>query len=90
MTAMRRERGWSAQKLATAMTAAGMPWTGDVVAGAECGRRRAVTVDELVALASVFEVGIGALLGQPSVDLLADQRARGVLEEIAKLLAASQ
>lgn len=48
--------GWSAADLAIRVTAAGVDWDRQVVAKLENGRRLAVSVDELDALARVFDV----------------------------------
>lgn len=54
--ALRGARGWSAQRLAEEMTSVGVPWDRSVVANLENGRRRAVSVDEWLALAMVLGV----------------------------------
>lgn len=53
---MRTRRGWSAQQLADAMKATGVPWERMVVTKFETGRRQSLTVEELLALAFVLEV----------------------------------
>lgn len=51
---LRTKRGWSAAELAQRMKAAGIPWERIVVTKLETGRRAAVSVDELLALAAVL------------------------------------
>lgn len=52
----RESCGWSAEKIASAMTMSGIEWTRQVVTKLENGGRRSVTVDELLALAKVLGV----------------------------------
>lgn len=52
----REQRGFSAARLARAMTEAGIPWDRSIVANLENGRRAAVSIDELFALAYVLAV----------------------------------
>ena len=59
-----REPSLTAERLAQAMTVAGVPWSRDTVVNLETGRRKRLAVHELLALAYVLE------LGSP-VDLLA-------------------
>jgi transcriptional regulator with XRE-family HTH domain len=67
---LRKQRGWSAARLADECKRAGFPQlTASVIANIESGRpdaaghrRRAVTVDELWALARTLQVSMGALL----------------------------
>lgn len=54
--ALRKGRGWSAERLAEAMAAVGIPWTRVVVTKLETGRRPGVSVEELFALAFVLDV----------------------------------
>lgn len=54
--ALRRGRGWSQAQLAERMAAAGVPWDRIVVTRIETGRREGISVDEMYALASVFNV----------------------------------
>lgn len=61
---LRKARGWSAQRLAEEMTAAGLPWDRNIVANLENGRRKVVTVDELLCFARIFDVGPMALLDE--------------------------
>src|SRR4051794_35558476 len=56
MRELRTKRGWSAQELADQMVKVGIPWQRPVVANLETGRRRTVSVEELLALAYVFNV----------------------------------
>src|SRR5438105_11407018 len=53
---LRKGRGWSADELAVRMTAAGIAWTRLVVTKLETGRRKSVSVEELLALAYVLDV----------------------------------
>jgi len=52
---LRGKKGWSAQQLADAMTAAGVPWNADIVVNLEHGRRKSLRVHELLALAWVLD-----------------------------------
>jgi hypothetical protein len=54
----RRRAGldWTAERLAEEMTAAGVPWTRDIVVNLENGRRKTLAVHELLALAWVLDV----------------------------------
>jgi transcriptional regulator with XRE-family HTH domain len=52
---MRTGKGWSAQRLAEEMTAAGVPWNTDIVVNLEHGRRKSLRVHELLALAYVLD-----------------------------------
>lgn len=63
MRSLRGARGWTAQHLADAMTAAGVGWNRGVVTKLETGRRENITVDELVALAALFGVSPMELIG---------------------------
>lgn len=56
MRRLRKARGWSAQRLTEAVTAAGIAWDRSIVANLENGRRSTVSVDELAALARVLDV----------------------------------
>lgn len=62
MKDLRKRRGWSAQKLADAMTGVGAPWLDTTVAKLENGHRKNVTVAELAGLAEVFGVTPSDLL----------------------------
>jgi transcriptional regulator with XRE-family HTH domain len=53
---LRKARGWSQDRLCTEMQSVGCEWQRDVVAKVENGRRKAITVDELAALAGVFNL----------------------------------
>lgn len=72
---LRKARGWSAQKLADALVAAGVPWDRSVVAKFENGRRATLTLEEVYALAYVLEVAPVNLmtatdLGGPPVEVV--------------------
>jgi transcriptional regulator with XRE-family HTH domain len=54
--ALRDKRGWSAERLAQEMRTVGVPWNRGVVTKLETGRRKDVSVTELLALARVFQV----------------------------------
>lgn len=60
--ALRTARGWSADRLAEAMTAAGVPWTRDAVVNLETGRRKRLAVHELLALAYVLDIAPAFLI----------------------------
>ncbi|MFG3231821.1 helix-turn-helix transcriptional regulator [Streptomyces antibioticus] len=53
---LRGHRGWTAAELGKQMTRHGLKWDRSIVANFEAGRRRTVSVDELLALALVFDV----------------------------------
>jgi transcriptional regulator with XRE-family HTH domain len=53
---LRRARGWTGAELGERMTKLGVRWDRSIVANVEAGRRKAFTVDELMALAIVFDV----------------------------------
>jgi transcriptional regulator with XRE-family HTH domain len=53
---LRRRKNWSAAELGERLTAVGVPWNRSIVANFENGRRPAVSVQELLALASVLDV----------------------------------
>lgn len=53
---VRRRKGWTAERLGEEMAKVGLPWNRSVMANLESGRRRYVTVDELLALAYVLDV----------------------------------
>lgn len=59
---LRKRTGLSAARLAEEMTKAGIPWKREIVANLENGRRDRLDVDELLALAAVFQVPPVALL----------------------------
>lgn len=54
--ALRKGRGWSAQRLADEMKKVGISWDRSIVANLEYGRRAAVSVEEWLALAYVLDV----------------------------------
>ncbi len=53
---LRKGRGWSAQRLAEEMVKVGIPWDRSIVANLESRRRRAINVEEFLALAYVLNV----------------------------------
>lgn len=53
---LRIRHGWTAEALARMMAAVGVPWTRIVVTKLETGRRPSVSVEELLALATVLHV----------------------------------
>lgn len=59
---LRKKHGWSAERLAAEMDRVGIPWTRIVVAKLETGRRETVTVQELLALSYVLDIGVLNLL----------------------------
>jgi transcriptional regulator with XRE-family HTH domain len=59
---LRMQRGWSHEQLAVALKAVGIPWTRQVVAKLENGRRQTLTLEELHGLALVLDVPPLALL----------------------------
>lgn len=66
---MRELRGkMTAEQLADRMREVGVPFDKNVVANLETGRRRFVTVQELLALAYVLNVSPGALLVAPGAN----------------------
>lgn len=59
MDEVKRQRtalDWTAERLAEEMTAAGVPWTRDMVVNLENGRRKALAVHEVLTLAVVLDV----------------------------------
>jgi transcriptional regulator with XRE-family HTH domain len=62
---LRVGKGWSAQRLAEEMTAAGVPWNTDIVVNLEHGRRKSLRVHELVTLAYVLDMPALPLLLPP-------------------------
>src|SRR5215217_1266123 len=63
---LRTAKGWSAAKLAQEMNALGVHWERLVVTKLETGRRRSISVDELLALSIALGVPIfGLLLPRP-------------------------
>ena len=65
--AARRSRGWSQGDLAERMQSAGVNWTRVIAGAAEAGTRN-ITVDELAALAVVFETTPGYFLAPPATE----------------------
>lgn len=60
---LRKARGWSAKQLAEQCAELGAPWlTGDVLYLLEGARSRRINVDDLVALAKVFDTSAEQLL----------------------------
>jgi transcriptional regulator with XRE-family HTH domain len=53
---LRGHRGWTGAELGTRLTRLGARWDRSIVANFEAGRRRTVSVTELLALAIVFDV----------------------------------
>jgi transcriptional regulator with XRE-family HTH domain len=53
---LRRDRGMTAAELAARMTELGVKWDRSIVANLESGRRRTVSVDELLALAVALDI----------------------------------
>ena len=62
---MRTKRGWSGADLARELRAVGVPWERAMVAKLETGRRKSVSVMELLALAYVLNVAPLHLLVSP-------------------------
>jgi transcriptional regulator with XRE-family HTH domain len=65
---LRKKRGWSAERLAEEMTAAGIPWTRVVVTKLETARRPGVNVAELFGLAYALGVSPVHLVVDPDDD----------------------
>jgi transcriptional regulator with XRE-family HTH domain len=68
VTGLRKEKGWSQDELARRVTAEGCPIPQSAISRLErppSGGRRAVTVDEALAFARVFEVDLVELLLPP-------------------------
>jgi transcriptional regulator with XRE-family HTH domain len=84
---LRKERRLTAADLGAALTEQGVPWDRFTVAALEGGKRKNVTIDELLALAKVFDVAPLALAveGDPDPEL---SYARALLNEAALRLAA--
>ncbi|WP_108986970.1 helix-turn-helix domain-containing protein [Streptomyces coelicoflavus] len=53
---LRGHRGWTAAELGARLKPYGLRWDRSIVANFEAGRRRTVSVNELLALALVFDV----------------------------------
>lgn len=92
----RERRGWSYEGLAQRMTDAGCPINQSAIYKIERGTKsrtgepgppRRITVDELVAFSTVFDVPIGDLLLPP--DLVAQEEARGLIDAWARSWAAA-
>lgn len=65
---LRNQRGWSVQHLADRCAEAGQPsLKRSVLVNLQRGRRRYLTIGELMALAAVFDVVPAALLGPPGL-----------------------
>ena len=62
IAALRREKFSSGQRFADALTKAGWPTSRATIADIESGRRRFITVDELLAVADVLDVWLPDLL----------------------------
>jgi transcriptional regulator with XRE-family HTH domain len=62
---LRKERGFTAQRLADELQKLGVDWTRDTVTKFETRRRKLLDVTELLTLATVFEVPPVALLVDP-------------------------
>lgn len=56
MRELRKKRGLTAEQLGAAMTGVGIPWNAGVVTKLETGRRKSISVVELLALAYVLDV----------------------------------
>jgi len=77
----RRSRGWSYAALAEAMTRAGCTINASAIYKIEKGDPpRKITVDELLALAEVFDVEVEDLL--TPVEILRKERAKNLLTEL--------
>jgi transcriptional regulator with XRE-family HTH domain len=64
---LRRQRNWTAQRLAEECVRSGAPWlTRGTIAKIESGVRKSITSEELVALAQAFGVTLAHLAGTPS------------------------
>lgn len=59
---LRKQRAWSAQRLAEQMSTAGVPWERIVVSNLETGRRQSLSITEWLTLARVLDVPPMALL----------------------------
>lgn len=74
---VRRKRGLTGAQLAERMTEVGVKWDRSIVANLENGRRRFVTVDELLALAYVLDVAPVHLLVPPLPSPTWDAESQG-------------
>lgn len=63
MRTLRAYRGWSQEQLAREVTRRGYPVKRTLLAAIESGRKRGVSVDLAVALASALDVPVMVLLG---------------------------
>lgn len=79
MRALRYARGWSAQRVADAMAAAGLPWSRGTVASLENGWRSTLTVDELLALGDLFGVEPWKLTRAPGCSRCGDRPPAGFI-----------
>ncbi len=81
ITYEREKHGWSYAGLAQRMTEVGCPIDQSAIYKIEKGQpaRRRISVDELVALARVFELGLDDLLVPP--DLAVEQETLALLED---------
>jgi transcriptional regulator with XRE-family HTH domain len=59
---LRTDRGWSAQRLGEELGKAGLKWDRSIVANLETGRRRVISISELLTLAYVLDVALVHLL----------------------------
>lgn len=75
MRVMRQVRGWSVRQLAEMVTAAGCPIAAASLVQVDMGRRKAMTVDELFALARVFGVTAQQLVYGPACASCGDRPA---------------
>jgi len=90
----RDARGWSQEKLADLMSAAGHPWRQTTTAKTEAADRP-VRVREVVALARIFGVPVGALFdvgieADTAYQLHGIERADAELEKLEKRLQAQR
>ncbi len=59
---LREDRGWSQEQLAAEMASLGFRWSRMTVTEVEGRRQRSVSIEELLGLAHVFDVGLRRLL----------------------------
>jgi len=59
---LREERGWSQEQLGAEMASLGFRWSRMTVTEVEGRRQRSVSVEEMLGLAHVFDVGLRRLL----------------------------
>ena len=74
---MRKERGWSAQRLVDLLADAEFSIGRSTIANIETGRRDHLTVDELCALAAVFGVSVDHLVNGPKCGACFDSPPHG-------------